>query len=147
MDQAIQVRVAQMDDAEVLATLSYEFNHVQVTSNHVFSRLSSGFHTEIVVVGEVDRQVVGFACAQLLISVCYAKPWAELTELYVQEKYRRRGLGRSLVRMVEQMAQQEGATDLLVHTSALNLAGQALYQSMGYAMQSHVSLQKELVRR
>ena len=147
MDQAGQVRVAQWDDAEVLAALSYEFNHVQVTSNHVLSRLSSGFHTEIVVVGEVDRQVVGFACAQILESICYAKPWAELTELYVQEKHRRRGLGRGLVGMVEQMAQQEGATDILVHTNALNQAGQALYQSMGYEMQSHVSLQKGLAPR
>jgi GNAT superfamily N-acetyltransferase len=145
MDQAIQVRVAQWGDAEVLAALSYEFNHVQVTSNHVLSRLSSSFHTEIVVVGEVDGQVVGFACAQILESICYSKPWAELTELFVQERYRRRGLGRGLVRMVEQMAHREGATDLLVHTNAVNLAGQALYQSMGYEMESHVSLKKELV--
>ena len=145
MDQAIQVRVAQWDDADVLAALSYEFNHVQVTSNYVLSRLSSGFHMEIVVVGEVDGQVVGFACAQVLESICYATPWAELTELYVQERYRRRGLGRSLVQMVEQIAQQEGATDMLVHTNTVNLAGQSLYQSMGYAIQSHVSLQKGLV--
>lgn len=130
MDQTIQVRVAQWKDAEVLAALSYEFNHVQVTSNHVLSRLSSGFHTEIVVVGEVDGQVVGFACAQVLESICYPKPWAELTELFVLESYRRRGLGRELVRMVEQMVQREGATDMIVHTNTLNLAGQALYRSM-----------------
>lgn len=148
MDQAVQIRVARWDDdAEVLAALSYEFNHVQVTPNHVMSRLSSGFHTEIVVVGEAGGQVVGFACAQILESICYAKPWAELTELYVQERYRRRGLGRGLVWMVEQMAQQEGATDIVVHTSASNLAGQALYRSLGYEVQSHVSFQRELVPR
>ena len=144
MNQGTHVRMAQLDDAAVLAVLSYEFNHVQVTSDHVLSRLSSGFHTEIVVVGEVDGQVVGFACAQVLESICYAKPWAELAELYVQERYRRRGVGRSLVRMVEQMAQREGATDLLVHTNTMTIAGQRLYQSMGYGMQSHVSLQKGL---
>ena len=145
MNQGAHVRMAQWDDAAVLAVLSYEFNHVQVTSDHVLSRLSSGFHTEIVVVGEVDGQVVGFACAQVLESICYAKPWAELVELYVQERYRRRGVGRGLVRMVEQMVQREGATDLLVHTNTMNLAGQALYQSMDYEMQLHVSLQKGLV--
>ena len=106
MEQAIQVRMAQWGDAEVLAALSYEFNHVQVTSNHVLSRLSSGFHPEIVVVGEVDGQVVGFACTQLLESICYAKPWAELTELFVQERYRRQGLGRGLIGQVSALIGQ-----------------------------------------
>jgi len=144
MSESFQIRVAQLEDAVALAALNQEFNTPPTTPDQILSYLSSGWHTELVLVAEVAGQVVGFACLQVLASVCYAQPWAELTELYVQEAYRRRGIGRALICEAERLAQQDGATDMLVHTGVANEAGQALYQALGYSLQAHVSLQKRL---
>lgn len=144
MSDSLQIRVAQLEDAVALAALNRAFNEHPTTPDQIMAYLSSGWHTELVLVAEIAGRVVGFACVQFFSSVCYAQPWAELTEVYVAAASRRRGIGRALVHEAERQAQQYGATDMLVRTGAMNGAGQALYQALGYTMQAHVSLQKRL---
>jgi ribosomal protein S18 acetylase RimI-like enzyme len=64
--------------------------------------------------------------------VLYADPYAELTELYVDPSFRRRGLGRALIGYAEQLARAHGATELLIMTGTGNVAAQALYRAAGY---------------
>src|SRR5712691_6506964 len=98
--------------------------------------------TETAIVAEADGQVVGFACLQVVCSLCYATPLAELTELYVQQSYRRRGLGRALVRGAEMLAKQKGAPEIVLRVGTQNLEGQAFYSSLGYKVQQNLSLHK-----
>ena len=53
------------------------------------------------------------------------------TELFVQEAYRRRGIGRALVAHAERLAYEGGATELFVLTGS-NHEAQSLYHAMGY---------------
>jgi ribosomal protein S18 acetylase RimI-like enzyme len=76
--------------------------------------------------------------------MCYGEPWAELTELYVQVAYRRRGLGRMLVEYAEAIARQHGATAINLLVNASNVSGQSLYRALGYCLKREVSFEKQL---
>jgi ribosomal protein S18 acetylase RimI-like enzyme len=80
----------------------------------------------------LDGQVGGFACVRVVPCLLYAEPYAELTELYVEPAFRRRGLGRALIAHAEQLARARGAADLLIMTGVGNAAAQALYRAAGY---------------
>jgi ribosomal protein S18 acetylase RimI-like enzyme len=64
--------------------------------------------------------------------VFYATPHAELTELFVEPGYRRRGVGRALVAHAERLAREREAEKLVVLTGFTNLEGQAFYRAVGY---------------
>jgi ribosomal protein S18 acetylase RimI-like enzyme len=142
MSEAVRVRLANPDDAAVLAAMNQEFNEIFMTPEQVESRLRAGLGSETVLVVEVDGQVVGFSCIQVMSSVCYAHPWAELTELYVQPSFRRRGLGRDLVQESERMAKEQGATRIHLLTGVENMAGRALYTTLGYIKESELLFHK-----
>ena len=96
------------------------------------SRLANPHRVETPIVAEVDNCIVGFASLRLVPCLFYDTPHAELTELFVQEAYRRRGIGRALIAHAERLACEGGATELLVLTSFTNYEAQSLYHAMGY---------------
>jgi GNAT superfamily N-acetyltransferase len=117
-----------------------------MTPEQVAARLGAGSPAEIVLLAEVDGLGIGFACLQVLESVCYGQPWAELMEMYVRATHRRRGAGRALIQVAEKLAQARGATDVILGTGAENAAGQAFYHAMGYSPQGDLILRKSLKR-
>ncbi|HIB91670.1 TPA: N-acetyltransferase, partial [Candidatus Poribacteria bacterium] len=105
---------------------------VQVGPEQLSSRLANPHCVETPIVAEVDNGIVGFASLRLVSCLFYDTPHAELTELFVQEAYRRRGIGRALIAHAERLACEGGATELLVLTSFTNHEAQSLYHAMGY---------------
>ena len=128
----MESRVATLDDIHDLVRLNTLFNGVQVKSDHLSSQLVNPHRIETPIVAEVDNRIVGFASLCLLPRVFYETPHAELTELFVEESYRRRGIGRALVTHAERLAYEGGATELFVLTGFDNHEGQCLYHAMGY---------------
>ncbi len=55
-----------------------------------------------------------------------------LSDLYVDIEYRKRNIGRLLVRSAREYAKQEGIEKIYLSTEASNFAGQKLYESEGY---------------
>jgi GNAT superfamily N-acetyltransferase len=104
MGESFQVRAAQLDDAVALAALNHEFNDVAMPPGQIAACLRSDRHSELVVVAEVTDHVIGAACVQIMMSMCYPQPWAELTELYVRESHRGQGIGGALVHETERLA-------------------------------------------
>ena len=144
MPKIVRVRLANPADADALAVMNQEFNEISMTPAKIESQLRKGLRSEMVLVAEVENQVVGFACVQMMSSVCYPHPWAELIELYIQPQFRRQGLGRALVQESERMARERGATGMHLLTGVANTAGQALYSALGYTKQPDLSFQKWL---
>ncbi len=87
--------------------------------------------------------MVGFASLRLLYYLGEDAPYAEISELFVLEHYRRRGVGRALMAELEARARSAGASSLAVLTAADNAAAAALYRAMGFQAFS-VGLQKWL---
>jgi len=128
----VTTRVATPDDAYELVRLNRAFNGVDEPPERLALRLCDLQRVEIPILAEVDGRVVGFASLRVVLCVFYATPHAELTELFVEPGYRRRGVGRALVAHAERLAREREAEKLVVLTGFTNLEGQAFYRVVGY---------------
>lgn len=54
------------------------------------------------------------------------------TEFYVEEPFRRHGVGEALISFAENLAQSKGAQEILLITGQENQAAQEFYRAMGY---------------
>jgi predicted N-acetyltransferase YhbS len=116
----VQIRRANESDAARLAELNLAFNDVKRSIDDIRRFLQHTHSMETVLVAEDAGAVVGFACFQVLHSVCYDAPWAEITELYVTPAHRRRGAGKGLIQEAIRQAQQVGASEILLRTNVKN---------------------------
>lgn len=137
------LRTATPEDAHHLARLNLLFNGVAEAPLAYASRLTDLKRVDTPVLALLEEQAIGLANLRLLQPVLYAERYAEVTELYVLEGYRRQGVGRRLMNFVAWLAWQSGAGEIVVRTSFDNQAALALYHSCGYT-QSDITLSKSL---
>ncbi len=83
-------------------------------------------------IGPSAASIVGFACLKITPSLASAAPHAEITEFYTDKERQDGSAERLLLRAVEALARQRGASHLLIFTGLKNNAAQALYHSAGY---------------
>jgi ribosomal protein S18 acetylase RimI-like enzyme len=129
----IAVRIATPDDAASVARLLEAFNGPPVTPAQAAARMAACVGLETTLLADVDGQTAGLACLRVIPYMSDDRPYAELTELYVEASYRRQGVGRALLRSAEALAAQRGAAELILLTGPENAAGQAFYRALGYS--------------
>ena len=132
MESEITISLASIHDAPSIATLNRLFNEVDASPDAIAARMSDPTCVETVILAKVDDAAVGFALIRVVPSVLYATPHAELTELYVMDDYRQRGIASELIAFAEQVAAQKGARSILVQTGDDNLPALSLYKKRGY---------------
>jgi ribosomal protein S18 acetylase RimI-like enzyme len=125
-------RIAQPDDAPLLTPLLEAFDGPPISVEQVQQRLLAIQGIETVLLAEVEGQTVGFASLRVVPYLSDDVPRDELTELYVEAAYRRRGVGRALLERVEAMARERGATELVLLTGQGNQTAQAFYRAIGF---------------
>jgi ribosomal protein S18 acetylase RimI-like enzyme len=129
---SVHVRQAQPADASELARLNMLFNESHEPAEAYAARLQDPRRVDWPLLAEIGGLVVGFANLRLVPAVFYPEPYAEVTELFVDEAFRRRGAARALLLHAEELARQAGASQLLVLTGDDNIAAQEFYRSQGY---------------
>ena len=129
----LKTRLATEEDAGDVSRLNRLFNGVEATAAQIAIWMAASAQVERVIVAEVNGRIIGLACLRLVPTPLYAKPYAELTELFVEAAYRRQGVGTTLMRHAETLARQGGAEELLLQTDDLNHNARSFYQSIGYA--------------
>lgn len=131
----IRVRLVRAEDAPRLVPLFDAFYGAffggRVTDVAVAGRLRQAATHETVVVAEVDERITGFASLRVTDSLDPA-PYAELTDLFVEPEARRLGVASRLVKYLEGIARERGASHLVVLTGQRNTEAQAFYRSAGY---------------
>ena len=131
----IRVRIVRPDDAPGLVPLFEAFYGAyfggRVTETSVVGRLRQAANHETVIVAEVGDRIAGFASLRVTDSLDPA-PYAELTDLFVETEARRLGVASRLVKYVEGIARERGASHLVVLTGQKNTEAQAFYRSAGY---------------
>lgn len=143
MEAEVTISIAAADDAPAIAKLNLLFNEVDESPEAIAARMSDPNCVETVVLVKVADKAVGFALVRVVPSVLYSTPHAELTELYVMEEYRQRGIASELIAFAEQIAFQKGARSILVQTGDDNLPALALYKKLGYE-EYDLTLKKKL---
>jgi ribosomal protein S18 acetylase RimI-like enzyme len=131
----IVIRIANSGDAMEIARLNKLFNDVDEPTEHYAMRMQDSRCVDILILAEIEGRTAGFANLRLLPQVCYADPYAELTELYVEKDFRRLGVGRALTAYAEKLAREAGAQEIFILTGFDNQAALSLYRSLGYGHQ------------
>jgi [ribosomal protein S18]-alanine N-acetyltransferase len=121
------VRSARDDDLEALLALEASFPGDRL-GRAAFWRFLRSAHAAVWI-AEVGGAPVGDAI------VVYRRGYgsARLVSLVVAPGWRRRGIGRVLLRHAEREATRRGCLALRLEVRADNLAALALYQGLGYA--------------
>jgi ribosomal protein S18 acetylase RimI-like enzyme len=135
MTAPILTRIAESTDATGLAQLvrmNTLFNGASDSAEQIAARLTDPRRVETVILAETEGCIVGFAALRLVPCVFFAEPYAEMTELYVDEGYRRRGVGRMLVAHCESLARAARARQMVILTDYENHPAQSLYRGLGY---------------
>lgn len=90
-----------------------------------------------VLVAELDGRVIGHLFLLFKIDAVFVerelRPYAYVSELYVTEKARGRGVARALMNEAERIAKRRGLPRILVGVLAGNKGAEALYGRLGYA--------------
>ena len=124
----LTVRLANASDAEALRMLNLAFNEVERTAEEIRAALQQNSETDVV--AEADGNVVGFCCAQVHHSFCYAAPVAEITEMYVDGAHRRMGCASAMLRFAQAHLQKTyGVDECHLLTGCDNLAAQVAYEA------------------
>ena len=90
--------------------------------------------------------IVGFAAIMFGFSFEFRGKSALLDELYVAPHARGRGLGSAMIRFVEDLCADAGATVLQLEVSIHNDRANALYQRSGFFDRENMLLSKHLTR-
>ena len=128
----MKIREATKSDLVGLARLNTLFNDSKDTARQLEKRLANPHCVEIPIVAEIENQIVGFAGLRVAPYLFYPGSHAELTELFVEDGFRRRGVGQALLAYAENLAHARDAEELILHTDQDNQTGQEFYKAMGY---------------
>ncbi|MCL2866896.1 MAG: GNAT family N-acetyltransferase [Clostridia bacterium] len=129
-------------DAPELLKLNDLFNGGGCNTVETVAESLEGNGREMVYVAADGKTLAGFCCGQIQQSICYAYPFAEITELYVMDAYRRQGIGKQLLVMMENALFKRGVKHLHILTGRENHIAQALYRACGYGDTSEILLDK-----
>lgn len=132
MGTEVAISLASVKDATAIAKLNLLFNEVDESAEAIAVRMSDPSCVETVILAKVADQAVGFALVRVVPTVLYSTPHAELTELYVLEDFRQRGIASDLIAFAEQIAFQKGARSIFVQTGDDNKPALSLYRKHGY---------------
>ena len=128
----MQIRLAGAGDADILFALNEQFNGAGCTTRERLAASLRDNRQEDVFLAFEGEAAVGFCCVQLFRSMCYDRDYAEITELFVMEGFRRRGAASALLRFIEAYYQGCGLGGYQFFTGADNRDAQAFYERMGY---------------
>lgn len=136
------VRVAVQEDIPSLIELNYLFNGVQRSIEEVEKDFINS--RETIVVALMEERVVGFACGQIYKSFCYADYQAEITEMYIQEYARRKGLAVRMIALLEEKFKNSGVKNIKILTGLKNIKAIKTYEKAGYNPEKDLVFAKDL---
>lgn len=138
-----RIRLASPSDANDLSRLNQEFNGGdQRPSADIIESLNDS--AELIAVAEIGGKIVGFGCAQSLRSFCYYGLQGEITELYVSEAARRKGIATSLIFYLEENLKKRGVKSVKVLTGRRNNAAIKTYEQCNFHQDDELLLNKKL---
>lgn len=134
-----QIRKADVDDARELAALLREIGWFETFNAGVTEKLTEQVRARLeqcladdshltLVVEDAAKKIVAYASAHWLPYLFMAGPEGYVSELFVREAARGKGIGRELLAQIEKVARSRGCTRL----SLINLRSRESYRREFY---------------
>ncbi len=134
----IEIRSALAADAAAVACLLGQLVGYEIAAEEVDGRLRrlAATGADPVFLACEDRVAIGLMALHFAQILHYARPALRITELVVDQRHRRRGIGRTLVAHAEREAAAAGC-EIIELTSALDRTeAHAFYRSLGFEANS-----------
>jgi ribosomal protein S18 acetylase RimI-like enzyme len=144
MNANVRVRRAVLTDAEELSRLNQEFNGGEIIAPAKIIESMNINNNELIAVAELSDRIVGFGCAQSFYSFCYEEPHGEITELYVEEAARRKGIAVAIISCLEENLRERGVKSMKVLTGRWNNAAIKTYENCNYIIDDEQLLKKRM---
>ena len=131
---ALRVRAAELGDASdvarLLAELGYPCNRDEAAERIAVVRHDPRQH---LLLAELDGEACGLVALYTLFSVTRGTELARITALVVPAEHRGQGVGKRLLREVEQIARRHGTPRIEITSNHSRVEAHAFYRRCGYA--------------
>ena len=127
--------IADLDDLTRLFAGYLRFYEVPKPQEQIVAFLDARLRrgdSQLFIARDEDGRAQGFVQLYPLQSSLALQPAWLLSDLYVEEAARRFGVGAALMNAARAHAEANGACGLQLETAKTNLAGQRLYERLGY---------------
>ncbi|UBF27214.1 GNAT family N-acetyltransferase [Kovacikia minuta CCNUW1] len=142
---------ASVSDIEVLIQLMREFyEHEHLSFNEQTARsalqliLSNHLYGQIYLI-RIAQEIIGYLVVTFGFSLEFGGRDAFVDELYIQEKYRRQGIGTKGLQFAEEICQEQGIQALHLEVERENTKAQAVYRKAGFTDHDRYLLTKSLL--
>ncbi|MEZ5346521.1 MAG: GNAT family N-acetyltransferase [Pyrinomonadaceae bacterium] len=136
----IVIRRAVPEDASGFVEINRRFNGddlVETDLDRIENVLSE--QTDCAVfVAETNCMLIGFTVASIFHSVCYKNPSVEITELFVDQDMRRKGIAGLLINEAVKLANNIKAQELVLRVNEKNKDAVNFYESFNFENAGHV---------
>jgi ribosomal protein S18 acetylase RimI-like enzyme len=140
----LTTRLANESDIENLFVLNELFNGENCTTKDLLKKSIVTNEQEIVCITYDGEIAIGFCCGQIFKSMCYSSYYGEITELFVEEKYRRQGVAKSLMEFLESMFISRKIKSFQLFTDEDNKTAQVFYEALGYKKSPELQYRKRI---
>lgn len=138
----ITVRSVCEHDAAELLRLNAIFNGGDGVTEDSVARSIRENAGERVFVAEDRSGLIGFCCVHIFESFCYAGNYAQITELFVDEPHRRKGVAARLIAYAERFCSGLNIASFQLFTGRENVSAQRFYESAGYVGTDEIMYRK-----
>jgi GNAT superfamily N-acetyltransferase len=140
------IRDAVAADAAELALLTAQLGYV-ADAEAISGRLAriAGAPDQLVIVAVVDDKIAGWLQAHASV-VLESGFRVEIVGLVVGEKFRRGGVGRSLVQRAEQWAREIGAEAVVVRSNTQRVESHRFYPALGFTATKTQAVYRKVLR-
>jgi predicted N-acetyltransferase YhbS len=130
----MKIRPARLSDYKSVIALYNKFvgsaRYSQFNSDSFKKVLISD--SNFIFVAEDNGTLVGFVTFSIRLVVRYPKPIAELDELFVDEKYRRKGVGKLLMNRVLEKSKELECYRLFIESHYDHKVAHKYYEALGF---------------
>lgn len=130
----VTTRKARIGDIQVLEELFLEFSNWDIDRKKSLHEVIDD-PNGILLVAEYNNQVVGFIHQVFFMDPLHAGHNSDITNLFVKEKFRRKGIASSLVQKAIEDAKRREVVEIHVTTRESNQKAINFYQELGFKME------------
>lgn len=140
----IIIRKATLSDLKDIQKLNYKLFDFEcknfdssLNMNWTFSEIGEKYFrkvidNETVWVAVDNNKIIGYLAGSMKNSTCISKQVAELDNFYIEEKYRRQGIGKMLVNEYKKYCKSKGIDTIDVTANAKNKNARRFYEANGF---------------
>ena len=129
----VNIREANLNDTEMLYKINKEELGYDFDLENTRIRLGSLLNTSSnkIIVAEVNQKIVGYIHGADY-DLFYSNPMKNIMGIAVSSEYKRKGIGRLLIKEIESWAKSSGAVGVRLNSGSTRLSAHEFYLSCGY---------------